>query len=331
MHSKPAREVSRLSRRVSAAVMRESSTDVTQKMFHYLTFPGIVNGFRRIHSGVPAKNLVQGRPWLLLHVETSRSFVWQVSTETGEVFSLKKKKTKIKFANSARMGKSRHISSSRSRSSSYHRQDDRRRRHRRDSRSRRSCECSRCQTKSRSPRTPSCHPRTRFYGSRENPYKSRVLGVFGLSQASNEAKLMQVFSPFGAVEHISLIYDANTGNSRGFGFIYFAKIHEAEVARKTMNGETIDGRRVRVDFSITKRAHTPTPGEKVGSFRENFHVTATFCIVAILTLSLLAGIYMGHKHERSRRRSRSNSRSHSRSRRSRRYGRSSRRSRSYSR
>lgn len=159
------------------------------------------------------------------------------------------------------MGRSsRYRSSSRSRSSSY----DRHRHRRRDeSHSRRSCDCSRCHNKrSRSPRTPTCFPRTRFYGSRENPYKSRVLGVFGLSQSSNEAKLMDIFSPFGAVEHISLIYDAKTGNSRGFGFIYFAKIHEAEDARKMMNGSTIDGRRIRVDFSITRRAHTPTPGER---------------------------------------------------------------------
>lgn len=130
--------------------------------------------------------------------------------------------------------------------------------HSRRSRSR--CSCSRCYSRSVS-RSPSYHRRVRFYGTRDNPYKSKVLGVFGLSQATNEARLMTIFSPFGAVEHISLIYDAKTGNSRGFGFIYFSKIHEATVARKEINGSTIDGRRIRVDFSITKRAHTPTPGK----------------------------------------------------------------------
>jgi transformer-2 protein len=125
------------------------------------------------------------------------------------------------------------------------------------------CDCPRCVSKSRS---PSHHRRIRFYGTRDNPYKSKVLGVFGLSQATNEARLMEIFSPFGAVEHVTLIYDAKTGNSRGFGFIYYSKIHEATEARKEINGNTIDGRRIRVDFSITKRAHTPTPGLNIISF-----------------------------------------------------------------
>ena len=30
------------------------------------------------------------------------------------------------------------------------------------------------------------------------------------------------------------------------------------------NGMELDGRRIRVDYSITKRAHTPTPGMYMG-------------------------------------------------------------------
>ncbi|KAK9395641.1 hypothetical protein NXF25_019002 [Crotalus adamanteus] len=30
------------------------------------------------------------------------------------------------------------------------------------------------------------------------------------------------------------------------------------------NGMELDGRRIRVDYSITKRAHTPTPGIYMG-------------------------------------------------------------------
>ena len=31
-----------------------------------------------------------------------------------------------------------------------------------------------------------------------------------------------------------------------------------------MNGMHLDGRPIRVDFSVTKRAHTPTPGRYMG-------------------------------------------------------------------
>lgn len=71
---------------------------------------------------------------------------------------------------------------------------------------------------------------------------------------------MDVFSPFGTIEHVSIIHDAKTGNSRGFGFVYYAQIDQATRARSECNGMTLDGKRIRVDYSITKRAHTPTPG-----------------------------------------------------------------------
>ena len=43
-----------------------------------------------------------------------------------------------------------------------------------------------------------------------------------------------------------------------FVFVTFLQAkHEAP-------GQEIDGRKIRVDFSITKRAHTPTPGVYLG-------------------------------------------------------------------
>lgn len=156
-------------------------------------------------------------------------------------------------------------SSSRSRSRSRGHRSSRKSTHRRPlkrlrrSRSRHDCNCS--TRRSSSSRSPSYHRRTRYYGSRENPHKSRVVGVFGLSSLTNEAKLLEVFGQYGAIEHVSIIHDAKTGNSRGFGFIYYTKIEPASQARKECNGSTLDGKRIRVDYSITKRAHTPTPGK----------------------------------------------------------------------
>merc|ERR1712013_981115 len=41
-------------------------------------------------------------------------------------------------------------------------------------------------------------------------------------------------------------------------------IKSATDAREAMNGLELDGRKIRVDFSITKRPHTPTPGMYMG-------------------------------------------------------------------
>jgi len=46
--------------------------------------------------------------------------------------------------------------------------------------------------------------------------------------------------------------------------MYFESMEDAKAAKESCNGIEIDGRRIRVDFSITQRAHTPTPGIYMG-------------------------------------------------------------------
>jgi len=41
-------------------------------------------------------------------------------------------------------------------------------------------------------------------------------------------------------------------------------MEDAKVAKEQCTGMEIDGRRIRVDYSITQRAHTPTPGIYMG-------------------------------------------------------------------
>lgn len=55
-----------------------------------------------------------------------------------------------------------------------------------------------------------------------------------------------------------------TGKSRGFAFVYFESQKDATEAKDECTGMEIDGRRIRVDYSITKRPHTPTPGIYMG-------------------------------------------------------------------
>ncbi|XP_068633287.1 transformer-2 protein homolog beta isoform X5 [Battus philenor] len=101
-------------------------------------------------------------------------------------------------------------------------------------------------------------------GDRENPTPSRCLGVFGLSLYTTEQQINHIFSKYGAVEKVQVVIDAKTGRSRGFCFVYFESQDDAKVAKNECTGMEIDGRRIRVDFSITQRAHTPTPGIYMG-------------------------------------------------------------------
>ncbi|XP_036422885.1 transformer-2 protein homolog alpha isoform X2 [Colossoma macropomum] len=100
--------------------------------------------------------------------------------------------------------------------------------------------------------------------ARANPDPNTCLGVFGLSLYTTERDLREVFSRYGPLTGVNVVYDQRTGRSRGFAFVYFERIDDAKEAMERANGMELDGRRIRVDYSITKRPHTPTPGIYMG-------------------------------------------------------------------
>ncbi|XP_067824858.1 transformer-2 protein homolog alpha-like isoform X2 [Heptranchias perlo] len=106
--------------------------------------------------------------------------------------------------------------------------------------------------------------RRRHLGNRANPNPNSCLGVFGLSLYTTERDLRDVFSRYGPLAGINVIYDQRTGRSRGFAFVYFENVEDSKEAKERANGMELDGRRIRVDYSITKRPHTPTPGIYMG-------------------------------------------------------------------
>ncbi|XP_050713012.1 transformer-2 protein homolog alpha-like isoform X8 [Eriocheir sinensis] len=106
--------------------------------------------------------------------------------------------------------------------------------------------------------------RSRHIGTRDNPEPSKCLGVFGLSVYTTERQLHSIFDKFGPLEKVQVVLDSKTGKSRGFAFVYFESQKDASDAKDECTGMEIDGRRIRVDYSITKRPHTPTPGIYMG-------------------------------------------------------------------
>lgn len=100
------------------------------------------------------------------------------------------------------------------------------------------------------------------------PKPGNVLGIFGLASETNEADIKKIFTEFGNIESVTLIRDKNTDISRGFGFIYFTDIKDAEAAKEKTNGTVIHGREIRVDFSKTQKPHDPTPGQYLGKSRD---------------------------------------------------------------
>ena len=78
------------------------------------------------------------------------------------------------------------------------------------------------------------------------------------------------FGQFGNIDKCQVVLDGHSGRSRGFAFIYYETVDDAAEARKEMDGKELDGKPIRVDFSITKRPHTPTPGMYMGRPSRDF-------------------------------------------------------------
>jgi len=106
--------------------------------------------------------------------------------------------------------------------------------------------------------------RRRHDGNRDAPPPSKCLGVFGLSLYTTERELEKEFRKYGTLDKVNVVLDGHSGRSRGFAFIYYETLEDATEAREALNGTELDGRKIRVDYSITKRAHTPTPGMYMG-------------------------------------------------------------------
>ncbi|KAF8966514.1 hypothetical protein BDZ97DRAFT_1917613 [Flammula alnicola] len=99
------------------------------------------------------------------------------------------------------------------------------------------------------------------------PNPTSVLGVFGLSIRTQERDLEEEFSRYGRVEKVTIVYDQRSDRSRGFGFIRMSAVEEATKCIENLNGIELNGRRIRVDYSVTDRPHASTPGEYMGHRR----------------------------------------------------------------
>ncbi len=82
---------------------------------------------------------------------------------------------------------------------------------------------------------------------------SKKLFVGGLSWDTSDASLNAAFERFGPVVEAKVITDRDTGRSRGFGFVTFEAPADADTAMEQMDGQELDGRRVRVNVAEDKR------------------------------------------------------------------------------
>ncbi|GAA6013567.1 hypothetical protein JCM10207_004777 [Rhodosporidiobolus poonsookiae] len=78
------------------------------------------------------------------------------------------------------------------------------------------------------------------------------LFVGDLSPEVNDSVLQKAFQAFGSLSDARVMWDMNTGKSRGYGFLAFRDRTDAEQAISTMNGEWLGSRAIRVNWANQK-------------------------------------------------------------------------------
>lgn len=77
--------------------------------------------------------------------------------------------------------------------------------------------------------------------------------VGNLAWAVDEARLEQVFSEFGKVVSARVMYDRESGRSRGFGFVAMETKEEMNDAIAALDGKDLEGRALRVNVAEERR------------------------------------------------------------------------------
>mmetsp|Transcript_29688 Transcript_29688/g.40997 ORF Transcript_29688/g.40997 Transcript_29688/m.40997 type:complete len:265 (+) Transcript_29688:106-900(+) len=83
----------------------------------------------------------------------------------------------------------------------------------------------------------------------DNPFR---LYVGNLPWRFDDYDLEDAFQEFGEMQEARIIYDRDTGRSRGFGFVTLNSEEDVENAVKTLDGAEIDGRAIRVNRAEQK-------------------------------------------------------------------------------
>ncbi|XP_078171417.1 glycine-rich RNA-binding protein 4, mitochondrial-like [Carex rostrata] len=89
------------------------------------------------------------------------------------------------------------------------------------------------------------------------PASNSKLFIAGLSWSVDDRSLLDAFSSFGEVTEVKIMYDKNSGRSRGFGFVHFSNEEDAKYAKNVMNGKVLLGRPLRISYCLERVRGAP--------------------------------------------------------------------------
>ncbi|XP_077213815.1 organelle RRM domain-containing protein 2, mitochondrial-like [Tasmannia lanceolata] len=98
--------------------------------------------------------------------------------------------------------------------------------------------------------------------SAPTPVPSTSLFVSGLNKRTTSEKLREAFSKFGEVVHARVVTDRVSGYSKGFGFVRYTTMEEAEKGIKGMDGQFLDAWVIFAEYARPRAPPAePSPSE----------------------------------------------------------------------
>ncbi len=76
--------------------------------------------------------------------------------------------------------------------------------------------------------------------------------IHNLARSTTEEDLRALCEPHGAVQHCTIVKDAETGLSKGFGFVEMPKRGNAKGAMRALNRMVLAGSKLRVKEAVDK-------------------------------------------------------------------------------
>ncbi|KAI7736303.1 hypothetical protein M8C21_008821 [Ambrosia artemisiifolia] len=105
--------------------------------------------------------------------------------------------------------------------------------------------------------------------------------VGGLNFATTDQSLKQAFSRYGNILKTKIIKDRETGRSRGFGFVTFMDEQSMRDAIDSMNGQTLDGRKITVNKAQLRGNKLTLNDYAEPLIKEHLDIPACGCMLPI--------------------------------------------------
>lgn len=86
------------------------------------------------------------------------------------------------------------------------------------------------------------------------PESEFKLFVGNLSWSVTSESLIEVFQEYGNVVGARVLYDGDTGRSRGYGFVCYSSKQEMDAALESLNGAELEGRDMRISLALGKKS-----------------------------------------------------------------------------